>query len=101
MKYLIALTIFIAPLSAQEDVFIALHVLDGITTHYGVTMSHGATELNPLVPADDIAKLVLFKAVFITLYLKQKPPKKEFWIINFITAIVVSNNMYQIHRRFK
>lgn len=82
----------------QRKIFIGLTLADIATTGYG--LSNGAHELNPLLP-DDIVGIAIVKIIVLFWSLDAEPQKKELWLMNIVTSIVVINNAYQIgmHQR--
>ena len=96
MRYLIIL-LLVTSVHAQKKTFIVLQAMDTITTVYALNI--GLSELNPLLPEDNIPALVIIKTGFSIAYLETKPSKKELWITNIIQVAVVINNIYQIGRQ--
>ena len=88
---------FLSTLHAQEDMLIGLTVADVMTTSYIVNT--GGVEFNPLLPAENLAVMILIKGILVTLYLRTEPPKKHVWVMNFILSTAVINNIYQINHR--
>ena len=81
-------------IEAQEKILIGLTLADIATTGY--IISTGGTELNPLLPDDNIPTIAVIKIVLLVVYLKTDPPKKQIWFMNFLTSTAVLNNFYQI-----
>ncbi len=85
------------PINAQEDILVALTVMDIVTTNFiAVT---GGVELNPLLPANDLGKLILIKSIILVVYLKTSPSKWQVWVMNIVVSTAVVNNLWQIENR--
>ena len=97
-KYLLML-LLVAPLLGQEQdkaILIGLTATDVITTSY--ILRTGGFEMNPLVEpiADNMVLYSAVKVMVVAAYLNSNPSKNNIRIVNFITALVVGNNFYQI-----
>ena len=79
----------------QRKILIGLTCADMMTTAYG--LSTGGRELNPLLP-QDIRGIVAINIIGSIWYLSTEPSKKELWLVNIITSMVVTSNINQIIR---
>lgn len=83
-------------IAIQKKISIGLTIVDMATTAYG--LSTGGRELNPLL-SQDIRVIVAINIIGSAWYLSTNPSKKELWLVNIITSMVVASNINQIIKR--
>ncbi len=91
---LIIVLLLSTQIEAQENALVILTVADIATTGY--IIGTGGQEFNLLLPKDNIPAIAVIKMIILIGYLKTEPSKKELWFMNFITSVMVVNNLNQI-----